>query len=196
MHSHSWHRISKRRYQRLPLSSLTTVPRSAQGGWSPLLLPTPRSLMSVVMKGTMMMCMDVTWVPTREEEEGSSEGETEQQRVRGSWQSSQCTEGKKQTANVSGASHPPCTVTSCAPRMPAHGSAVWAFLNVSAADKKGIPELYGHVQRQVNIYLAHSVGAKIHLTTDTWSSKLGQGRYITFRAVLLHERMPCVTSAP
>ena len=48
--------------------------------------------------------------------------------------------------------------------------------------RKALPSLYEHVEGNVVSSLAKSVGRKIHLTADTWSSKHGQGRYISVTA--------------
>uniref|UniRef100_A0A8C5P6E1 BED-type domain-containing protein n=1 Tax=Leptobrachium leishanense TaxID=445787 RepID=A0A8C5P6E1_9ANUR len=48
--------------------------------------------------------------------------------------------------------------------------------------RKAIPELYQHVEDNVIQSLGKAVSIKVHVTLDTWSSKHGQGRYISFTA--------------
>uniref|UniRef100_A0A8C5MHN7 BED-type domain-containing protein n=1 Tax=Leptobrachium leishanense TaxID=445787 RepID=A0A8C5MHN7_9ANUR len=48
--------------------------------------------------------------------------------------------------------------------------------------RKAIPALYQHVEDNVIESLAKAVSSKVHVTLDTWSSKHGQGRYISFTA--------------
>uniref|UniRef100_A0A8C5MAC7 BED-type domain-containing protein n=1 Tax=Leptobrachium leishanense TaxID=445787 RepID=A0A8C5MAC7_9ANUR len=47
---------------------------------------------------------------------------------------------------------------------------------------KAIPALYQHVEDNVIQSLGKAVSSKVHVTLDTWSSKHGQGRYISFTA--------------
>ncbi|KAM5170527.1 zinc finger BED domain-containing protein 6-like [Mantella aurantiaca] len=46
--------------------------------------------------------------------------------------------------------------------------------------RKALPALHCHVEGNVLTSLDHAVCSKVHLTTDSWSSKFGQGRYISF----------------
>uniref|UniRef100_A0A803JEL1 BED-type domain-containing protein n=1 Tax=Xenopus tropicalis TaxID=8364 RepID=A0A803JEL1_XENTR len=62
------------------------------------------------------------------------------------------------------------------------GTPQWKVPSRNFFSQKGIPHLYQHVQSQVTESLSFSVGAKVHMTTDTWSSKHGQGRYVTYTA--------------
>uniref|UniRef100_A0A8C5MLY9 BED-type domain-containing protein n=1 Tax=Leptobrachium leishanense TaxID=445787 RepID=A0A8C5MLY9_9ANUR len=48
--------------------------------------------------------------------------------------------------------------------------------------RKAIPALYQHVEDNVIQSLGKAVSSKVHVTLDTWSSKHGQGRYISFTA--------------
>ncbi|XP_077321726.1 zinc finger BED domain-containing protein 6-like isoform X1 [Lithobates pipiens] len=48
--------------------------------------------------------------------------------------------------------------------------------------RKAIPALYHHVEGNVLASLGKAISSKVHITADTWSSKLGQGRYISFTA--------------
>lgn len=62
------------------------------------------------------------------------------------------------------------------------GTPQWKVPSRNFFSKKGIPHLYQHVQSQVTASLSLSVGPKVHMTTDAWSSKHGQGRYVTYTA--------------
>uniref|UniRef100_A0A8C5QAH9 BED-type domain-containing protein n=1 Tax=Leptobrachium leishanense TaxID=445787 RepID=A0A8C5QAH9_9ANUR len=48
--------------------------------------------------------------------------------------------------------------------------------------RKAIPALYQHVEDNVMESLGKAVSSKVHVTLDTWSSKHGQGHYISFTA--------------
>uniref|UniRef100_A0A8C5MJE2 BED-type domain-containing protein n=1 Tax=Leptobrachium leishanense TaxID=445787 RepID=A0A8C5MJE2_9ANUR len=48
--------------------------------------------------------------------------------------------------------------------------------------RKAIPALYQHMEDNVIHSLGMAVSSKVHVTLDTWSSKHGQGRYISFMA--------------
>uniref|UniRef100_A0A8C5WG46 BED-type domain-containing protein n=1 Tax=Leptobrachium leishanense TaxID=445787 RepID=A0A8C5WG46_9ANUR len=48
--------------------------------------------------------------------------------------------------------------------------------------RKAIPSLYQHVEDNVIQSLGKAVSNKVHVTLDTWSSKHGQGCYISFTA--------------
>uniref|UniRef100_A0A8C5W749 BED-type domain-containing protein n=1 Tax=Leptobrachium leishanense TaxID=445787 RepID=A0A8C5W749_9ANUR len=48
--------------------------------------------------------------------------------------------------------------------------------------RKAIPALYQHVEDNVTQSLGKAVSSKVHVTLDTWSSKHGQGRYISCTA--------------
>uniref|UniRef100_A0A8C5LXF4 BED-type domain-containing protein n=1 Tax=Leptobrachium leishanense TaxID=445787 RepID=A0A8C5LXF4_9ANUR len=48
--------------------------------------------------------------------------------------------------------------------------------------RKAIPALYQHVEDNVIQSLGKAVSSKVHVTLDMWSSKHGQGRYISFTA--------------
>uniref|UniRef100_A0A8C5PTF5 BED-type domain-containing protein n=1 Tax=Leptobrachium leishanense TaxID=445787 RepID=A0A8C5PTF5_9ANUR len=48
--------------------------------------------------------------------------------------------------------------------------------------RKAIPALYQHVEDNVIESLGKAVSSKVHVTLDTWSSKHGQGHYISFMA--------------
>uniref|UniRef100_A0A8C5LV92 BED-type domain-containing protein n=1 Tax=Leptobrachium leishanense TaxID=445787 RepID=A0A8C5LV92_9ANUR len=48
--------------------------------------------------------------------------------------------------------------------------------------RKAIPALYQHMEDNVIQSLGKAVSNKVHVTLDTWSSKHGQGRYISFMA--------------
>ena len=62
------------------------------------------------------------------------------------------------------------------------GTPQWKVPGRNFFSQKAIPNLYKIVEKEVMACLAHSVGARVHLTTDTWSAKHGQGRYITYTA--------------
>ena len=62
------------------------------------------------------------------------------------------------------------------------GTPQWKVPGRNFFSKKAIPNLYSVVEKEVMASLAYSVGARVHLTTDTWSAKHGQGRYITYTA--------------
>lgn len=48
--------------------------------------------------------------------------------------------------------------------------------------RKAVPALASHVSSKISSALSASVSGKVHLTTDTWTSKHGQGRYISVTA--------------
>ena len=48
--------------------------------------------------------------------------------------------------------------------------------------RKAIPALYRHVEGNVHTSLDRAVSGKVHLTADSWSSRHGQGRYLSFTA--------------
>ena len=48
--------------------------------------------------------------------------------------------------------------------------------------RKAIPALYRHVEGNVHASLDRAVSGKVHITADSWSSRHGQGRYLSFTA--------------
>ncbi|XP_068094507.1 zinc finger BED domain-containing protein 6-like [Hyperolius riggenbachi] len=54
--------------------------------------------------------------------------------------------------------------------------------------RKAIPALHQQMVACVARSMDHAVGGKVHFTTDAWSSRHGQGKYITYTAhwVILH----------
>uniref|UniRef100_A0A8C5QZ76 HAT C-terminal dimerisation domain-containing protein n=1 Tax=Leptobrachium leishanense TaxID=445787 RepID=A0A8C5QZ76_9ANUR len=58
----------------------------------------------------------------------------------------------------------------------------WQVTKCHYFSRKAIPALYQHVEDNVIQSLGKAVSTKVHMTLDTWSSKHGQGRYISFTA--------------
>ncbi|KAM4047913.1 zinc finger BED domain-containing protein 4-like isoform 1-T2 [Anomaloglossus baeobatrachus] len=48
--------------------------------------------------------------------------------------------------------------------------------------RRSIPALHTHVADQIRCALRNAISGKVHVTTDMWSSKHGQGRYISLTA--------------
>ncbi|CAJ0938608.1 unnamed protein product [Ranitomeya imitator] len=48
--------------------------------------------------------------------------------------------------------------------------------------RKAIPALHQHVKERIVHALRQSVSTKVHLTTDAWTSRHGQGRYVSITA--------------
>ena len=46
--------------------------------------------------------------------------------------------------------------------------------------RKAIPALYRHVEGNVHASLDRAVSGKVNITADSWSSRHGQGRYLSF----------------
>ncbi|XP_068113518.1 zinc finger BED domain-containing protein 6-like [Hyperolius riggenbachi] len=62
------------------------------------------------------------------------------------------------------------------------GTPQWQVPSCRYFADKAIPALYRHVQHNVMASLNHAISRKVHLTTDAWSSKDGQRRYVSFTA--------------
>uniref|UniRef100_A0A8C5LNF3 Reverse transcriptase domain-containing protein n=1 Tax=Leptobrachium leishanense TaxID=445787 RepID=A0A8C5LNF3_9ANUR len=58
----------------------------------------------------------------------------------------------------------------------------WQVPKCHYFSRKVIPALYQHMEDNVIESLGKAVSSKVHVTLDTWSSKHGQGRYISFTA--------------
>uniref|UniRef100_A0A8C5PDV0 BED-type domain-containing protein n=1 Tax=Leptobrachium leishanense TaxID=445787 RepID=A0A8C5PDV0_9ANUR len=58
----------------------------------------------------------------------------------------------------------------------------WQVPKRHCFSRKAIPALYQHVEDNVMQSLGKAVSSKVHVTLDMWSSKHGQGRYISFTA--------------
>uniref|UniRef100_A0A6I8QLY6 BED-type domain-containing protein n=1 Tax=Xenopus tropicalis TaxID=8364 RepID=A0A6I8QLY6_XENTR len=48
--------------------------------------------------------------------------------------------------------------------------------------RKAVPALHQQVVDNVSLSLDYAVGGRVHCTTDTWTSRHGQGRYISYTA--------------
>uniref|UniRef100_A0A8C5MU29 BED-type domain-containing protein n=1 Tax=Leptobrachium leishanense TaxID=445787 RepID=A0A8C5MU29_9ANUR len=58
----------------------------------------------------------------------------------------------------------------------------WQVSKCHYFSRKAIPALYQHMEDNVIESLGKAISSKVHVTLDTWSSKHGQGRYISFTA--------------
>ncbi|XP_068122102.1 zinc finger BED domain-containing protein 6-like [Hyperolius riggenbachi] len=58
----------------------------------------------------------------------------------------------------------------------------WRIPSRHYFSNKAVPALYEHIARNINLSLDHAVGGRVHITTDAWTSRHGQGRYISFTA--------------
>ncbi|XP_068089614.1 zinc finger BED domain-containing protein 4-like [Hyperolius riggenbachi] len=64
----------------------------------------------------------------------------------------------------------------------------WQIPSRHYFSRRGIPNLYRRTVDNVALSLDYSIGDRVHLTMDGWTSKHGQGRYVSFTAhwVTLH----------
>lgn len=46
--------------------------------------------------------------------------------------------------------------------------------------QKAIPALHKHVEGNISLMLEHVLSDRVHMITDMWPSKNGQGHYISF----------------
>ena len=50
--------------------------------------------------------------------------------------------------------------------------------------RRAIPSLHNQVADKIRCALRNAICGKIHITTDTWTRKHGQGRYISLNSIL------------